>query len=216
MRMTMAYRVLIAAVCILNLGCSNSPESKNITNCSNEQIVKSSKKSFDIPNQDIIPSETYVFKDQETEYIVFSDASERYLHVFDFNTGELKHKIDVKSAVGGTEDYYSSSILNGFCFSGFDSIFLLYNPTNDIFLIDAQENLINSWNVSSTRSSGVDMSLYTYFSIAPLLFEDNRLFVFQQSNSAEYSISRKERQNIFDTGFEAFIQLEKDTAYVVK
>lgn len=215
MNLTSTSRVFIAVLCIVITGCSNNSEPTNITNCSNKQIVKSFKKSFDIPNQDIIPSETYVFTDQGTEYIVFSDASERFLRVFDFSTGKLKHKIDVQSAIGKSEDYYNSSMLNGFYFSSFDSIFLLYNPTNDIFLIDAQENLINSWNVSSARSNGIDMFLYTYFSSAPLLFKKDRLYAFQQTELRDYGSSIEERKIIFETGFEACIQLETDTAYVV-
>jgi hypothetical protein len=88
-----------------------------------------------------------------------------------------------------------------------DSIFILLNPTNEIFLIDYLGNLVNNWQVSAERNRGEDKYLYSFFNIAPVVFIDKQLIVCQQSFDTGYETIKSVRSKKFKSPTDVSIEL---------
>jgi hypothetical protein len=162
------------------------------------------------PQATIIPSETSFFINDTAQWLIVSDDEQRFVHWVSLDDNSI-HTIDVYKAINRTKKEMASLLVNGIFVQNKDSIFVLVNPTNEIFCINQDGNLINQWTVSTHGNIAQDRHLYSYFSIAPLFVHNSKLIVCQESLVTGFETDKMARLKKFRTPGDVVINLGIDT-----
>jgi hypothetical protein len=165
-------------------------------------------------NSKIITSETEVVNIENTDVLTVTTMDEKEIILINLQSRKIIARIDLAKSRISTREINNHFILNGYDVVNYDSIFVLYNPNNEIYLLDTLGVIKGKWTVSSEREHGLAMSLYSYFNQTNIHYTNCSLFTLQQSDLVNYGLDKSERERIYKTGFLAVVLFENDSAYV--